>query len=92
MTRVTIVIPPVLRRLFAGQSQMDVFARTLREALASFAADAGPAGDRMMQADGTMQRFVRVFVDGRPARSRAELDAELPEGARVSILLALAGG
>lgn len=92
MSSVTIIIPPVLRRCFGGLSQTEVGASTLGEALDHFAGRAGQAGALMMASDGALQRFVRVFVDGRPVRSRADLDAAVPDGARVTILLALAGG
>ena len=92
MKRVTIVIPPVLRRWFSGQCQTNVTASTLREALESFVAEAGQVGSLLLDANGSLQRFVRVFVDGRPTRAPSDLDAPVSDGARVTILLALAGG
>lgn len=88
---VTVVLPTVLRRLADGQKEIPVAGGTLREALGELARRHPDLGRQILQDDGTVRPFVRVFVDQKDA---AELgpEAPLPEGAVVRVVPAIAGG
>jgi molybdopterin converting factor small subunit len=47
---------------------------------------------RICEADGSLRRFVNVFVNEEDVRFLQGLDTPLPAGTRVSVLPAVAGG
>jgi molybdopterin converting factor small subunit len=51
----------------------------------------GMAG-QVLTEDGTLHRFVNVYVDDDDVRYLEQLDTKVPDGATVSILPAVAGG
>lgn len=89
---VTIVVPPVLRAFVGGEARITVSATTLREALEVFAGQSAPLRSRLFDDAGVINRFVRVFIDGRAILAAGNGEHALVNGAVVTILLALAGG
>jgi molybdopterin converting factor small subunit len=47
---------------------------------------------QVLTEDGTLHRFVNVYVDDDDVRYLEQLDTKVPDGATVSILPAVAGG
>lgn len=88
MNQVTVVIPPSLRPFLDGQARVAVEAVTARGALDALSAGSDALQHHLFDASGGINRFVRVFVDGRAVHGSAPVQG----GAVVTVLLALAGG
>ncbi len=89
---VRVRVPGPLRNLTRGAGEVRAGAGTLRAVIEEL--DRGYPGlkARICEADGTLRQFVNVFVDEEDVRFLKGLDTEVPAGARVSILPAVAGG
>ncbi|HEX2129238.1 MAG TPA: ubiquitin-like small modifier protein 1 [Solirubrobacterales bacterium] len=88
---VTVKIPTQLRGATDGEGEIEVNGGTVGEALdAVFDAHDG-LRERITE-DGTLRRFVNVYVSGEDIRFRDGLDTELSDGDEVTILPAVAGG
>ncbi len=92
MSNVTIVVPPPLRRFVGGNARVAADAATVREAVDAFAARSEGLRSHLFDERDALRRFVRVFVDGRPAALSEGNDEAVADGAEVTILIALAGG
>ncbi len=88
---VTVKIPTQLRAATDGEGEVEVDGATVGEALdAVFDAHDG-LRERITE-DGTLRRFVNVYVSGEDIRFRDGLETELTDGDEVTILPAVAGG
>ena len=85
-------IPPVLRAQAGNQKQVEVRGATVGEALDSLV-DAFPGlRDQLLTEDGSLNRFVNVYVNGRDVRYEQELATPVGEQDTVILLPAMAGG
>jgi molybdopterin converting factor small subunit len=91
-------VPTILRSYTGGAAEVSVDpsaangSGTLRDVLASLdVAYPGIAG-RIIDADGKLRRFVNVYVGSEDVRFAQGLDTQIPAGAEVSIIPAVAGG
>jgi molybdopterin converting factor small subunit len=75
-----------------GQSQVEVEGDTVADVLAAL--DAAHPGFRakLLAEDGTLVRYVNVFVDDDDVRFLQGLDTPVPAGGEVAIMQAVAGG
>jgi molybdopterin synthase sulfur carrier subunit len=88
---VTVKIPTQLRGATDGEGEIEVDGGTVGEALdAVFDAHDG-LRERITE-DGTLRRFVNVYVSGEDIRFRDGLETALSDGDEVTILPAVAGG
>lgn len=85
-------IPTPLRNLTGGEAAVDVDGATVGELLQNLDAAHPGVGERVLDADGKVRRFVNVFVDDEDIRFAEGLDTPVREGATVSIIPAVAGG
>jgi sulfur-carrier protein len=85
-------IPPVLRTAAGGQKQVDVTGTTVGEALDSLIGQFPGLRDQLLTADGGLNRFVNVYVNGRDVRYEQELATPVGEQDTVILLPAMAGG
>jgi molybdopterin synthase sulfur carrier subunit len=88
---VTVKIPTQLRVATGGQSEVEVEGSNVGEALDAVFAAYGDLRERITQ-DGTLRRFVNVYVSGEDIRFQQGLETEIKEGDEVTILPAVAGG
>lgn len=88
---VTVKIPAQLRVATGGQGEVQVDGGTVGEALDAVFAKHEGLRDRITE-DGTLRRFVNVFVSGEDIRFQNGLETELKDGDEVTILPAVAGG
>jgi molybdopterin synthase sulfur carrier subunit len=88
---VTVRIPAPLRPVTGGAATVQCAPGTVRELIDEV--DARHAGfrDRVME-DGSLRRFVNVFVAGEDVRFGDGVDTAVAEGQEVTILPAVAGG
>jgi molybdopterin synthase sulfur carrier subunit len=90
---VTVRVPPVFRTMTAGASSVSVEGATITEVLADLEAKHPGFRDKLFDdGDGTLVRYVNVFVDDDDVRFMDGLDTAVPAGGTVSIMQAVAGG
>jgi sulfur-carrier protein len=89
---VEVRLPTVLRPHADGRSSVTVSGGTVGEVLqALVVAHPGMAG-QVLTEDGTLHRFVNVYLDDDDVRYLNGLDTKVVDGATLSILPAVAGG
>ena len=85
-------IPPVLRAQAGNQKQVEVSGATVGEALSSLIGQFPGLRDQLFTEDGSLNRFVNVYVNGRDVRYEQELATPVGEADTVILLPAMAGG
>ena len=88
---VTVKIPTQLRVATGGQAEVEVEGSNVGEALDAVFAAYGDLRERITQ-DGTLRRFVNVYVSGEDIRFQQGLETAIDDGAEITILPAVAGG
>jgi molybdopterin synthase sulfur carrier subunit len=88
---VTVKIPAQLRVATGGEDEVEVDGDTVGEALDAVF-DAHEELRERITEDGTLRRFVNVYVSGEDIRFQDGLDTQLSDGDEVTILPAVAGG
>ena len=88
---VTVKIPAQLRVATDGEEELEVEGDTVGEALDAVFESHSELRERITE-DGTLRRFVNVYVSGEDIRFQDGLDTELADGDEVTILPAVAGG
>jgi sulfur-carrier protein len=88
---VTVKIPTQLRAATGGESQVQVEGSNVGEALDAVFAAYGDLRERITE-EGSLRRFVNVYVSGEDIRFQQGLETSIKEGDEVTILPAVAGG
>ncbi|HEX3737573.1 MAG TPA: ubiquitin-like small modifier protein 1 [Solirubrobacterales bacterium] len=88
---VTVKIPTQLRAATGGEAEVEVEGSNVGEALDAVFAAYGDLRERITQ-DGSLRRFVNVYVSGEDIRFQQGLETAITEGDEVTILPAVAGG
>lgn len=88
---VTVKIPSQLRAATGGEGELEVEGSTVGEALDAVFDQHGGLRERITE-DGTLRRFVNVYVSGEDIRFQDGLETALEDGDEVTILPAVAGG
>jgi molybdopterin synthase sulfur carrier subunit len=88
---VTVTIPTQLRAVTGGDAEAQVGGGTVGEVLDALFDRYEDLRDRICE-DGTLRRFVNVYVGGEDIRFLAGLETEVADGDQVKILPAVAGG
>ena len=88
---VTVKIPAQLRGVTDGEGELEVEGTTVGEALDAVFDEHEDLRARITE-DGTLRRFVNVYVSGEDIRFQDGLETALSEGDEVTILPAVAGG
>jgi molybdopterin converting factor small subunit len=89
---VTVRIPTQLRPLTGGAGELEVEALTVREAIDVLERDHPGMRARLLDDQGTLRRFVNLFVADEDVRFLQGLDTGLPADTTLSIIPAVAGG
>lgn len=85
-------IPPVLRQQAGNQKKVEVTGATVGEALESLLGQYPGLREQVFTEDGSLNRFVNVYVNGRDVRYEQELATPVAESDEVILLPAMAGG
>jgi MoaD family protein len=85
-------IPPVLRAQAGNQKRVEVSGATVGEALASLLEQHPGLREQVFTADGELNRFVNVYVNGRDVRYEQGLETPVGDADEVILLPAMAGG
>jgi molybdopterin synthase sulfur carrier subunit len=89
---VTVRIPTQLRPLTGGASEVPVEGGTVREAIAALERAYPGIGERLLDGNGELRRFVNLFLADEDVRFLDGLDTALATGQTLSIVPAVAGG
>jgi sulfur-carrier protein len=89
---VTVRVPTTLRTLTAGSSEVAVDGDTVGAVLDNLEAVHPGFKDRLLDGDGSLRRFVNLFVADDDVRFLDGLNTPVPDGETVSIIPAVAGG
>ena len=85
-------IPTILRSYTGGAGEVTAEGTTLREVLDSLEASHPGIKARIVDDTGALRRFVNVYLGDDDVRFIGGLDAAVPDGAKISIIPAVAGG
>ncbi len=88
----TVRIPTPLRNLTGDQAAVTVEGGTVGEVVDNLDAAHPGIGERILDEEGRVRRFVNVFVDDEDIRFADGLDTPVKDGSTVSIIPAVAGG
>ncbi len=88
----TVRIPTILRSYTGGSGEVSAEGSTLAEVLNSLESDHPGIRTRVLDDTGALRRFVNVYVGDDDVRFIGGLEAEIADGAKVSIIPAVAGG
>lgn len=89
---VTVRIPTQLRTLTGGAGEVAVEGSTVGEVLKALDAAHPGMGERLFDDNGTLRRFVNVFLAEEDVRFLDNLGTAVADGQTVSIVPAVAGG
>jgi molybdopterin synthase sulfur carrier subunit len=89
---VEVRLPTVLRSHAGGASVVTVDGATIGDVLGKLVAEYPGLAGQVIQADGTLHKFVNIYVNDDDVRYLDGVDTPVPDGAEVSILPAVAGG
>ena len=89
---VTVKLPTQLREAAGGAVSAQVDGGTVGEALQALYAQHGELRERIADGDGSLRRFVNVYLKGEDIRFLEGLDTAVSDGDEVTILPAVAGG
>ncbi len=89
---VKVKLPTQLRAAAGGDGEVHVEGDTVGAVLDALYAQHADLRDRIADDDGSLRRFVNVYVDGDDIRFGEGLDTPVASGAEVQILPAVAGG
>ena len=89
---VSVRIPTPLRSLTSDQDVVEAAGDTLQHLILDLDRQFPGIGDRIVDEDGEIRRFVNLFVNGEDVRFLEGLRTALSQGDEVSIVPAVAGG
>jgi MoaD family protein len=89
---VTVKLPTQLRDAAGGATSAEVEGGTVGEALDALYARHGELRSRMADDDGSLRRFVNVYLAGEDIRFLDGLETAVPDGSELTVLPAVAGG
>jgi sulfur-carrier protein len=85
-------IPPVLRTSAGNNKQVEISGSTVGEVLNGLVEQYPGLREQLMTAEGGLNRFVNVYVNGRDVRYEQELGTPVSASDTVILLPAMAGG
>ncbi|MFL6144711.1 MAG: MoaD/ThiS family protein [Labedaea sp.] len=88
---VTVSIPTILRSHTGGEKSVAASGHTLAEVIDDLETNHGGLKGRLVK-EGSLHRFVNVYVNDEDVRFAGGLDAKVADGDTVTILPAVAGG
>jgi MoaD family protein len=89
---VTVKLPTQLRAAAGGSAEAEVDGSTVGEVLDDLFERYTELRERISEDDGSLRRFVNVYVEGEDIRFLDGLETPVADGGEVTILPAVAGG
>jgi molybdopterin synthase sulfur carrier subunit len=87
-----LTIPTPLRRITGNADVVEVEPGTVLEIIDRLDESYSGFRSRICESDGKLRRFINIYVDGEDIRFLNNLSTRVPDGADLSIVLAIAGG
>ena len=85
-------IPTVLRPAMGGEALVDVEGATIGEVLESLTSSHPAIRGQILNDDGSLHRFLNVYVNDDDVRYIGGVDAPVANGDEITLLPAVAGG
>jgi molybdopterin synthase sulfur carrier subunit len=85
-------IPTPLRKFTGGKDTVDAAGASIAAILADLDQKHPGLRERICEADGTVRRFVNIYVNGDDIRFLDNLKSPVKDGDEISIVPAIAGG
>ncbi len=89
---VSVRVPTILRSYTGGDSEVSAEGATLSEVLDDLDASYAGIRARILDDNGKLRRFVNVYVGDEDVRFLDDLATPTPDGVKVSVIPAVAGG
>lgn len=89
---VQVRIPTPLRKFTGGRDTVEATGASIGAVLADLDANHPGLRDRICEADGSVRRFVNLYINGDDIRFLENLSSPVKDGDEVSIVPAIAGG
>ena len=89
---VDVRVPTILRSFTGGQKAVQGTGETLADLLTDLDAQYPGIKGRLLTDEGSLHRFVNIYINDEDVRFQGGLDAKLNSGDEVTILPAVAGG
>jgi molybdopterin synthase sulfur carrier subunit len=89
---IPVSIPTPLRPLTGNLDTVEVDGATVNELLAELDKKYPGIGERLVDPQGNVRRFVNIYVNGEDIRFLADKETAVKQGDEVSIVPAIAGG
>jgi molybdopterin synthase sulfur carrier subunit len=89
---VVVKIPTQLRAAAGGETETEIDGATVQEVLDGLFARFDELRTRISDEDGSLRRFVNVYLAGEDIRFLDGLQTPVADGAEITILPAVAGG
>ena len=89
---VKVRVPTVLQRTTDGAAEVEVSAANVAEAIDALDGQYQGFKRRLCDDDGSLRRFINIFVNDEDIRFLDGLDTQLKDGDEISIVPAIAGG
>ena len=89
---VSVLVPTPLRSLTQGQDTVEVDAANVTTLVDALEAQYPGMGGRLRGDDGTLRRFINIYVNDEDIRFLSGAETPLKDGDQVSIVPAIAGG
>jgi sulfur-carrier protein len=89
---ITVKVPTQLRTLTDGAPEVTATGSTIADVVSDLESRHPGFGERLLDDSGSLRRFVNLYLDDEDVRFLKGLETEVREGARLSIIPAVAGG
>ncbi len=89
---VQVQLPTVMRSFAGGEAKVEAAGDTVGQVFSDLEGRYPGLGGQLVTAEGTLHRFVNVYLDDEDIRYLQALDTPVREGSVISILPAVAGG
>ena len=89
---VAVRIPTVFRKLTSGEARVQVAPGTIGDLIGQLDSRYPGFKQQVMSDDGSLHRFINVYVNDEDIRYIGKLETETAEGDTVSLLPSVAGG
>ncbi len=89
---VSVRIPTPLRKLTGGNDTVEAGGSSIAELIKDLEKRHPGLEERLCEADGSIRRFVNLYINGDDIRFLDNIDSAVGDGDEVSIVPAIAGG
>ncbi len=89
---ITVRIPQPLQKLTGGEAEVKAEGGTVLEIVADLQAQFTGIGERLLDEEGKIRRFVNLYLNDEDVRFLSGLETKIKDGDTLSIVPAIAGG